>query len=97
MITTEREVLRIDYELVGEMCYGDLEGWEEIERSMVDECRWYNVFSYVVKNIESGKFYEFCRNEATADGECDQWDKDANGCVELTQVFPKEVTTIEYV
>lgn len=97
MSSPKRDVKLIERELASELTWGDSDEYVVVDRELVDERRWYNVFKYILQHKESQLYYSLCRNEATADGECEeQFKTNREGFVELTQVFPVEVTTIQY-
>ena len=92
MSTTEREVLNLTPEQ-----FEDVEesfGWLEVTKEHYDKRRWCDVWRYVVQNEASGKFYAYYGEVYSGDYESGD---DSNTPPELTQVFPKEVTTIKYV
>lgn len=77
--------------------YEEVEGLEEVTRSILDKSRWSINHSLVFKDVAEGKFYVtyFSAGSTENPGE-EPYDGEGDD-VEVTEVSPVETTVVEYV
>jgi hypothetical protein len=93
----ERRVILVEEDIIREIIYGR----EDITYSLINETidsigRWLTTYRVILENKEEGTFWEFFYTKGNT--ECQEQDFfNGNKYVSLKEVFPKEVTIIEYV
>lgn len=72
------------------------EGWEEVDKILDDSWRHGNYVTTVMKRKEDNTYWAISY-QVTGDGEYNTWRDEADILAHVTEVWPKEITKIEYV
>ena len=93
--------LKIDKELLVSIVWGGQPlDYEVVQNEIVEHTRWSVVHECIIKHKPSGKYYDASYSEGATEMQDESPfeydDVDENGCLELDEVEPYEVTVTKY-